>query len=180
MKKGFKLSVLLLSATLLLSSCIGSFSLTNRIKNWNEGVGGKFINEVIFVALHIVPVYEISIFVDALVLNSIEFWTGRSVAADEGETRIVKNSNGDDIEVTALENGYRLSDGENAMSLLFDNETKVWSAVYGNHTSNLVKLLDDNKALLYLMGGEVMDITLDAEGLDVARACMLNSFAMSK
>ena len=94
--------------------------------------------------------------------------------------RIVKNSNGDDIEVTALENGYRLSDGENAMSLLFDNETKVWSAVYGNHTSNLVKLLDDNKAQLYLMGGEVMDITLDAEGLDVARACMLNSFAMSK
>lgn len=180
MKKGLKLSVLLISATVLLSSCIGSFSLTNKIKSWNEGVGSKFVNEVIFVAMHIVPVYEISIFVDALVLNSIEFWTGNSLVTEPGDTKIVKNSNGDEIEITALENGYRLSSGEESMKLMFNNETNVWSAVYGNQSTDLVKMLDCNKAQLYLAGGDVMDVTLDAEGLDIARRCVDNCFAMGK
>ena len=56
MKKTVKLSALLLSATILFSSCIGSFRLTNKIKDWNEGVSSKWGNEVIFLAFHIVPV----------------------------------------------------------------------------------------------------------------------------
>lgn len=180
MKKYFKLSALLLSATIILSSCIGSFRLTNNIKDWNEGVSSKWVNEVIFIALHIVPVYEIAIFVDGLVLNSIEFWTGNNLVMEQGETKIVKNSEGENVEITALENGYKLSNGETSMNLVFDNDERVWSAEYNNQTTKLVKLVDENNAQLYLAGGEVMDITLDAEGMDIARQYMSNSFAMSK
>lgn len=180
MKKYFKLSALLLSATIILSSCIGSFRLTNNIKDWNEGVSSKWVNEVIFIALHIVPVYEIAMFVDGLVLNSIEFWTGNNLVMEQGETKIVKNSEGENVEITALENGYKLSNGETSMNLVFDNGERVWSAEYNNQTTKLVKLVDENNAQLYLAGGEVMDITLDAEGMDIARQYMSNSFAMSK
>ena len=86
MKKHFKFSALLLSATIILTSCIGSFRLTNNIKDWNEGVSSKWVNEVIFVALHIVPVYQIAIFVDAVVLNSVEFWTGSNLVVEPGVT----------------------------------------------------------------------------------------------
>ncbi len=180
MKKTFKFSALLLAATIMFSSCIGSFQLTNKIKDWNSNIGNKFVNELIFIACHIVPVYQISIFVDAVVLNSIEFWTGKQALANAGEKKIVKNSEGKNVEITAMENGYNLNDGVTSMNLVFDEETQVWSAEYNNQTTSLIKIVDDNNAQLFLMNGDMMDITLDAEGLDMARMYMNNSFAMNK
>ena len=46
MKKSLKLTAVLLAATLMLSSCIGTFRLTNNIKDWNEDVtGNKFVDK---------------------------------------------------------------------------------------------------------------------------------------
>ena len=177
MKKNFKFTALLLTATLLLSSCIGSFRLTNNIKEWNEGVGDKFVNEVVFIALHIVPVYQIAIFIDSVVLNSVEFWTGESLVAEPGETKIVKNAQGVDVQVTALENGYTISDGKTAVNLVFDENEQVWSAQYGGQTVELVKLNADNTAQLYV-GGTAVDITLDAEGVNKAQM-FVNDYAMN-
>lgn len=53
MKKHFKLSALLLSAVILFSSCIGSFQLTSKLKNWNEDLGNKFVNELVFLAFNL-------------------------------------------------------------------------------------------------------------------------------
>jgi hypothetical protein len=179
MKKHFKFSALLLSAAILLSSCIGSFQLTNKVKDWNNSIGNKWVNEIVFLAFHIVPVYEVCIFVDAIVCNSIEFWQGKQALANAGEKKIVKNSEGQNIEITALENGYNLTDGVSSMNLVFDEAEQVWSAEYNNQSTKLIKLVDENNAQLFLMNGEVMDITLDAEGVDMARLYMNNSFAMN-
>ena len=177
MKKTFKFSALLLAATIMFSSCIGSFQLTNKIKDWNSNIGNKFVNELIFIACHIVPVYQISIFVDAVVLNSIEFWTGKQALANAGEKKIVKNSEGKNVEITAMENGYNLTDGVSSMNLVFDEETQIWSAEYNNQTTQLMKFVDDNNAQLFLLNGDVMDVTLDAQGVEMARMFMNNSFA---
>lgn len=177
MKKHFKLTALLLTATIVLSSCIGSFRLTNNIKDWNEGLGNKFVNELVFIALHIVPVYEIAMFVDGIVLNSIEFWTGNNLVAEPGETKIVKNSQGQDVQVTALENGYTISNGDTAVNLLFDAENQVWSAEYNNQVTDLVKLNGDNTAQLYV-DGDIVNVTLDAQGVGYAQMLLNNSFAM--
>ena len=67
MKKSIKMAAVLLSACVMMSSCIGSFELTNKVKDWNMSIGNKFVNEVVFLAMHIVPVYEITIFADILV-----------------------------------------------------------------------------------------------------------------
>ncbi len=123
MKKTFKLSVMLLSATILFSSCIGSFRLTNKVKAWNEKVGDKWVSELLFLAMNIVPVYPCAMFVDAVVLNSIEFWTGKSASL---KVQVVKNSQGQDVEVTAMENGYKFSSNGESINLVFDEETKAW------------------------------------------------------
>jgi len=78
MKKG-KLVVAVsafMACSLMFSSCIGSFTLTNKVLAWNKTVGDKFVNEVVFLCFNIIPVYSVSIFADAVVLNSLEFWTG--------------------------------------------------------------------------------------------------------
>lgn len=177
MKKHFKFTALLLTATIVLSSCIGSFRLTNNIKDWNEGLGNKFVNELVFIALHIVPVYEIAMLVDGVVLNSIEFWTGNNLVAEPGETKIVKNSQGQDVQVTVLENGYTISNGDTAMNLLLNAENQVWSAEYNNQVTDLVKLNGDNTAQLYV-DGDIVNVTLDAQGVGYAQMLLNNSFAM--
>ena len=179
MKKTFKLTALLLATTIMYSSCIGSFQLTNKVFDINKSIGSKWVNELIFAACCILPVYEITLFADAIVLNSIEFWTGKKLLSNNGEKKIVKNSKGENIEITAMENGYNLSNGAENINLVFDEETQVWSAEYNNVSTNLIKLVDENNAQLFLMNGEMMDVTLDAEGMNMARMYM-NNFAMNK
>ena len=61
MRKGFfkALMALVIAGSLSLSSCIGSFGLSNKVLDWNNQIGGKFVNEVVFIAFWILPVYEL-------------------------------------------------------------------------------------------------------------------------
>ena len=80
----------LLSCSIMCSSCIGSFKLWNGLLEWNKSLGNKFVNELVFIALNIVPVYGIASFADILVLNTIEFWSGSNpMAANEAHTKKV-------------------------------------------------------------------------------------------
>lgn len=180
MKKIAKLSVMMVAFSIMFSSCIGSFQLTSKLKNFNDGIGSKWVNELVFVAFCIVPVYELSALADVLVLNSIEFWSGKKALADAGETKIIKNSKGQDIEVKTLENGYALNDGTNTMNIVFDEKEQIWSAEYEDQVMNLIRLVDENNAQLFLKNGEVMDITLNADGIEAARLHMYDCLAMNE
>lgn len=83
--------VCLLGSTMLTTpSCIGSFSLSNRLLGWNNTLGNKFLNELVFFAFWVLPVYEVCGLADLLVLNSIEFWSGSNPMA-KGERTIEGN-----------------------------------------------------------------------------------------
>jgi len=66
---------LLLGAATAGGGCYGPFHLTKSVHEWNGEVSEeKWVQEGIFLAFLILPVYGITTLVDALVLNSIEFW----------------------------------------------------------------------------------------------------------
>ena len=67
-------AILLAGTSLVFTSCIGSFGLTNKVLSWNRNIGSKFVNELVFLAFWILPVYEVTALADVLVINSIEFW----------------------------------------------------------------------------------------------------------
>jgi hypothetical protein len=75
----------LLSFGSLSAACFGGFNLTRKLWVFNDGVSpSKFVKWLLFLGLVIVPIYEISALVDMLVLNSVEFWTGKNpVTANE-------------------------------------------------------------------------------------------------
>lgn len=179
MKKGFKLVAVLLSATLMLSSCIGSFSLTNKIKSWNEGLGDKFVNEIVFFAMHLIPVYPISLFIDGVVLNSIEFWTGNQVVQnDNNSTKIVKNSKGEDVAITATAEGYTVSNGTEEVNFIFNEADNSWSVASNGEITKLITIdAENNKAELFI-NGETMAVELTEDGMNTVRqAISANSFA---
>jgi hypothetical protein len=68
---------LLLLATVASSSCYGPFGLTKKVWKWNGDLGSKWASEGVFLVLNIVPVYQACVLVDAIVLNSVKFWTGK-------------------------------------------------------------------------------------------------------
>jgi hypothetical protein len=61
------------------SGCFGSFNLVRKVYGFNKGVStNKFAREFVFLAFNIVPVYGAAGFVDAVVVNTVEFWSGKN------------------------------------------------------------------------------------------------------
>lgn len=176
MKKRFVTvaAITAISGTLLFSSCIGPFNLTNKLLSWNQTVDNKFVNEVIFFAFHVIPVYPIAVLADIVVLNSIEFWTGENPV----EAGIVKQVQGKDgiYTVETLENGYKIENEEGQeVKLVYDKESNTWSAIADETTTKIIKIEDDKKAVVYLPDGKEMNVDLTAEGVLAFRQAIESS-----
>lgn len=63
---------------LLGAGCYGPFQLTRKLYQWNAQAGDKWPQEFMFLVLTWVPVYGVATLADAIVFNSIEFWTGNN------------------------------------------------------------------------------------------------------
>lgn len=70
--------MLLVMSLVIISGCYGPFNLTRQVHHFNGQAGDKYVNELIFLAFAILPVYTGAAFLDAVLFNSIEFWTGRN------------------------------------------------------------------------------------------------------
>ena len=168
----------LLSMLLLCTSCIGSFGLHSKLLSWNEGIGNKFVNELVYLAFNIIPVYGICYLADALVINSIEFWSGSNPMASIGEVKKVKGENGNYL-VETLENGYSITkEGETAsMELIYDKDLNTWNVVAEGVSTELLQINNDGTAQMTLPNGEDLTVTLDAQGVSAARqATMVNTY----
>jgi len=132
-----KFLIIGLSSSILFTSCIGSFSAFNGIKDWNQSVtDNKFGNELIFLALWIIPVYQIAAFGDLVVFNTIEFWDGTNpIAMNEGEkeTKVVKGKKST-YAVTATKNKFHIEiiEGKHKGSiteLAYETSDKSWNLI---------------------------------------------------
>lgn len=66
-------------AALCGSGCFGKFGATNALYDWNVEVSdNKWLRWLVFLVLVIVPVYGLFIIADALVINTIEFFSGNN------------------------------------------------------------------------------------------------------
>ena len=72
-------SILLLA--LLTAGCTGSFNLTRKVYNFHRSQSDKWADELAFLLVALTPVYGVATFADAVVFNSIEFWTGKNPIA---------------------------------------------------------------------------------------------------
>ena len=73
-----RLTVFAIAISLVAGGCYGPFNFTRRLHAWNDRVGGssRWQEEFIFLLLTWAPVYGLAVTADALLFNSLEFWTG--------------------------------------------------------------------------------------------------------
>ena len=152
-----------LSGSLMFSSCIGSFGLWNGLKGWNEGIGNKFVNEVVFLAFHIVPVYEVAYLADILVLNSIEFWSGSNPVAEVGTEKVVKGEKGEYLVRTNADGYTIIKKGEEnkPLNLVYNKEKHSWNAVAEGQTFELVVMNEDGTVSYKQADGTYKTVSAD-------------------
>lgn len=167
MKKNFiKVAlVLALAGSLTMSSCIGSFSLSHKLHNWNQHVGDKFVNELVFFAFWILPVYEVALLADILVINSIEFWSGNNPVA-EG-TRVI-DGNDQRYIVKCDKTGYTIT-GETDRSVVrldFDEMQRSWSvSVDGQDPTTFMTFIDDSHVRMITPDGSFTTVETSRQGV---------------
>lgn len=77
-------AMVLLSVMAMSTACYGPFNLTKNVYRWNSNVKGsgqvndKWMKEIVFFGMLIVPAYMFSALLDTFIFNSMYFWTGDS------------------------------------------------------------------------------------------------------
>ena len=155
MKKVKNLSLIVLTAAFLFQSCIGSFNLTRTVYDWNRNIGDKFVNELVFLACIIVPVYGVATIVDAVVLNSIEFWSGSNpMALKDGEKhQQLIEMDGKTYQLTSEK--YKMTVEELGVNgsktvMVFREEDNSWYLKKGKKLQKLVEVkIQDEQIMSY-------------------------------
>jgi hypothetical protein len=162
-----------LAGSVMFTSCIGSFNLSRKVLGWNSNLGSKFVNELVFLLFWIVPVYEITMFADIIVLNTIEFWSGNN-PVQAGVVKEVKGENGN-YTVETTEDGYNITNEKGQeLSLIYDKDTNVWSSVTGDNVTKLFKIENEN-AIVYMPNGDEKSVELSERGLMAFRTDVQNA-----
>jgi len=134
--------VVALSASMMMQSCIGSFALFNKVKNWNDHVGDKFVNEIVFVAMWVLPVYELCFAADLFILNSIEFWSGSNPAL--AENKVIDGKDAQYL-VASNDEGYTITNmtTKQVTRFNFDAKDNSWSIENNGEEVKLFTFVDD-------------------------------------
>ena len=166
----------MLSVSILFSSCLGSFSAFNGLRDWNDGLTeSKFLDNLIFWVFNIIPVYGLFFVGDILIFNVIEFWSGSNpIAMNEGdlEKQIVEKD-GNTFEMIATKNRFQIKvlegnrKGEK-LDLVYSPTNKSWSAIKPNGEVIKLSSFENGFYVMHLPNGDTVKIdpmTSRSEGL---------------
>ncbi|MBQ9356839.1 MAG: DUF3332 domain-containing protein, partial [Prevotella sp.] len=154
--------------TLVCSSCIGSFSLFNKYEKWQCNMtGSKFVNGIVGLILQPI-VGGVCLFVDAVVLNTIEFWSGNNpMQANVGKTIQVQGQDGRYYAVKILRDGYEVTAPEGQVTVFKHNSADdSWQMIQNGVTKDIFRFNADGTIQAFLPGGGSITVGNDQAGLD--------------
>ena len=169
-----------LAASLLFSSCLGSFSAFNNLKDWNMQVSdSKFVNNLVFWGLNIIPVYGLFFLGDSLIFNVIEFWSGSNpIAMRDGESEVqMVEYQGNTYQLKATKNrmAVRVVEGPKKggkIELFYKPDEKSWNAIRPSGEIIPLSRMEEGFYIVYMPDGKELRMnreTTREEGLALIR-----------
>ena len=169
-----------LSAALLFSSCLGSYRAFNNLLDWNSGVSdSRFVNNLVFWGLWIVPVYELFILGDTFIFNVIEFWSGSNpIALEEGESEVqLVERDGNLYRMRATKNRLQVAVIEgpkkgSKIEFFYRPDEKSWNAIRPSGEIIPLSRMEEGFYIVYMPDGKEVRIqegTSREEGVALLR-----------
>ncbi|MCR4921272.1 MAG: DUF3332 domain-containing protein [Bacteroidaceae bacterium] len=180
MKKiSLKVAALMMAGSLLCTSCIGSYALFNKYEKWQCNMTkSKIVNGIVGLILQ--PICApICLFVDCIVLNTIEFWSGSNPMSASIQT--VKGSDGRLYTIRGNKTGYEVTDENGTVaSFIHDAENDAWFIEQNGKKSELFRYNADGTISASLQGGSIVTVANNEMGLQMVReaATYDRNFAM--
>jgi len=141
-----------------LSGCYGSFNLVRKVHHFNGDVSeNQWVQELVFLGLVFIPVYGLASLGDAIIVNSIEFWSGENPVSVGG------SSDGD-----SASRVLQADDAEVAMTLRADGKIHVVVDEQGAITEFLLEKSADGVRALTLDGAVLEHVTTESGELKLA------------
>ncbi|MBF0490220.1 MAG: DUF3332 family protein [Candidatus Omnitrophica bacterium] len=134
----------------LAAGCTGSFNLTRKVYNFHRSQTEKWSDELCFLLVAITPVYGFATLGDAIVFNSIEFWTGKNpieMSSTAPTTRIAQN-------------------GQDKATMTYDSQTQQVHVASAN--KGVIFERTDNSVIAKNENGEVLYSSVQNSNGDVA------------
>lgn len=155
-----------LSTSMMMQSCIGSFALFNKVKAWNDQIGDKFVNELVFVVMWIIPVYQLSFATDLFILNSIEFWSGTNPALEEAQTTVIDGKDAQYL-VTRDATGYTITNKttKQVTRFNFNASDNSWSLENDGKEITLFTFVDNTHVDMLTRDGSYTTVELSQPGV---------------
>lgn len=171
-------AILLAGTSMVFSSCIGSFAMTNKVLSWNRQVGNKFVNELVFFAFWILPVYEVTSIADLLVINSIEFWSGTNPMT--ASTKVIDTENGRyliDCDGKGYTVTYAATGEKTRLEFIEDEQTWAYETADGELLP-FMTFVDDTHVKMVTPEGDLRLVELSEQGvMAYAGNCGVNNMA---
>lgn len=166
-KLNLKVAVILLAGSCFFSSCIGSFSLFNKYAAWQRTMtDNKYVNAIVGFFLGAVC-YPVTLCIDSLVLNTIEFWTGDNpMASNVGKTQKITGQDGRIYAVKTLKNGYEVTAPDGIVTLFTYNKAEnSWSMSQNGQTREIFRFTEDGKSIRMDVNGQDREFALNEQGV---------------
>lgn len=174
----------LIAALMFNTACYGPFNLTKKLYDWNGTVGSKFTNALVFFAFLVIPVYDVTLFIDGVILNTIEFWSGTNPVAmndSDSEVRIV-SKDGNTYQITATKNKFHIvqlegvNKGQEA-EFIFNPDEETW---YLQTNGTKTKLVDfdpqKNSMEVFLPNGKSITFNADIQDKSIVQHSIENQY----
>jgi hypothetical protein len=142
------------AGALAASGCFGSFGATRSLWEWNDELGNKWVKWLVFLGLSIIPVYELFVLADSLVLNSVEFWTGSNPVRKASDGRTLTRVATADPDLLRIE--IRRDEQLERVFYFRRNAHGVFVFDHAGHIASIVTERDDGSVELHAVDGQLL------------------------
>jgi hypothetical protein len=163
-------AVVLMTVMTMSTACYGPFNLTKNVYHWNSNVKGsgqvndKWMKEIVFFGMLIIPAYMFSALLDTFIFNSMHFWTGESPIK-------AFNYGGDEKVAMLRDTIIRWTPSDDGATVTYERDGVVQRSATIVTSANGYRLIDERGSLLseaeYGSDGSVR--LFDGEGRVVGR-----------
>jgi len=174
-------ATLVLAGSLLCSSCIGSFALFNKYEKWQCNMtDNKFVNAIVGFILQPI-VGSVCLIADAVVINTIEFWSDENPIASNTIPSKVMGTDGRYYAIKTTKKGYIVTSPEGIKTVFTHNDKDdSWSVSQNGVTRKLFRYNENGNIEATLPSGNTVTVTNDEAGVMQAQQAVWNdvSYAM--